>query len=112
MEPPLVNRGDLAPRAVEVGHLRADWTFVGPAAGCLDVGVRRLQVQPGWFSTPQHVHAHDEETFFVLAGSGLSVQDDKAYEVRARLLAAIDVLTGAGLVVFGSLLAVRTAEQG
>jgi uncharacterized cupin superfamily protein len=40
-------------------------------------------VQPGWFSTPLHVHAHDEETFFVLAGSGLSVQDDAAYEVRA-----------------------------
>jgi uncharacterized cupin superfamily protein len=83
VEPPLVNLGELEPRTVEVGHLRADWTFVGPAAGCVDIGVRRLQVQPGWFSTPQHVHAHDEETFFVLAGSGLSVQDDKAYEVRA-----------------------------
>ncbi len=83
MEPPLVNLGDLESRSADVGHLRADWTFVGPAAGCLDVGIRRLQVQPGFFSTPQHVHAHDEETFFVLAGSGLSVQDDKAYEVRA-----------------------------
>jgi uncharacterized cupin superfamily protein len=83
MDPPLVNLGDLEPRTVEVGHLRADWTFVGPAAGCVDIGVRRLQVRPGWFSTPQHVHAHDEETFFVLAGSGLSLQDDKAYEVRA-----------------------------
>jgi uncharacterized cupin superfamily protein len=40
-------------------------------------------VQPGWFSTPLHVHAHDEETFYVLGGSGLSVQDDKAYAVRA-----------------------------
>jgi uncharacterized cupin superfamily protein len=83
MEPALVNLGDLQPRTIDVGHLRADWTFIGPAAGCVDIGVRRLQVQPGWFSTPQHVHAHDEETFFVLAGSGLSVQDDKAHEVRA-----------------------------
>ncbi|HEX3454875.1 MAG TPA: cupin domain-containing protein [Gaiellaceae bacterium] len=83
MEPPLVNLGDLEPRRVDVGHLRADWTFVGPAAGCRDIGIRRLQIQPGFFSTPQHVHAHDEETFFVLGGSGLSVQDDKAYEVRA-----------------------------
>jgi putative LysE/RhtB family amino acid efflux pump len=32
--------------------------------------------------------------------------------IGPRLLAAIDVLTGAGLVVFGSLLAVRTAEKG
>ncbi len=78
-----MNLAELEPRTVDVGHLRADWTFVGPAAGCVDVGVRRLQVRPGFFSTPQHVHAHDEETFFVLAGSGLSVQDDKAYEVRA-----------------------------
>ena len=83
MEPPLVDLADLEPRTVNVGHLRADWTFVGPAAGCVDVGIRRLQVQPGFFSTPQHVHAHDEETFFVLAGAGLSLQDDKAYEVRA-----------------------------
>jgi uncharacterized cupin superfamily protein len=83
VEPPLVNLGDLEARTVEIGHLRADWTFVGSAAGCVDIGVRRLQVRPGFFSTPQHVHAHDEETFFVLGGSGLSVQDDKAYEVRA-----------------------------
>jgi uncharacterized cupin superfamily protein len=82
IEPPVVNLGDIEPRTVDVGHLRADWTFVGRAVGCVDVGVRRIQVQPGWFSTPLHVHADDEETFFVLAGSGLSLQDDKAYEVR------------------------------
>jgi uncharacterized cupin superfamily protein len=83
MELELVNLARLEPRTVDVGHLRAGWTFVGPAAGCVDVGIRRIQVQSGFFSTPQHVHAHDEETFFVLAGSGLSVQDDKAYEVGA-----------------------------
>ena len=81
--PPVVNLADIEPRTVEVGHLSADWTFVGPRLGCVDVGLRRIQVQPGFFSTPQHVHAHDEETFFVLAGSGLSVQDDRAHEVRA-----------------------------
>jgi putative LysE/RhtB family amino acid efflux pump len=32
--------------------------------------------------------------------------------IGSRLLSAIDLLTGAGLVVFGSLLAVRTAEKG
>ena len=45
--------------------------------------MRRIQVEPGFFSTPLHVHAHDEETFFVLAGSGVSLQDDRAHEVRA-----------------------------
>ncbi len=83
MTPPLVNLAELEPRRVDVGHLNADWTFVGPAAGCVDVGMRRITVTPGFFSTPLHVHADDEEIFFVVAGSGLSVQDDKTYAVRA-----------------------------
>lgn len=82
MDGPVVNLHDLESRHVEIGHLHADWTFVGPAAGCVDVGTRRIQVAPGCFSTPLHAHADDEETFFVLAGSGLSVQDDKTYAVR------------------------------
>ena len=80
--PPLVNLEELESRHIEMGHLRSDWTFVGPAAGSVDVGARRIRIEPGWFSTPLHVHAHDEETFFVLGGSGLSVQDDKTYAVR------------------------------
>jgi uncharacterized cupin superfamily protein len=83
VEPSVRNLADLEPRRVEVGHLRGDWTFVGPAIGCVDVGVRRVKVDPGFFSTPLHVHAHDEETFYVLSGSGVSLQDDKAYAVRA-----------------------------
>lgn len=82
-DPPIVNLDDLEPRHVEIGHLNAEWTFVGPAAGCVDVGMRRIRIAPGFFSTPLHVHAHDEETFFVLGGSGLSVQDDRTYSVRA-----------------------------
>ena len=81
-DPPVVNLENLESRHVEIGHLRADWTFVGPAAGSVDVGMRRIRIEPGWFATPLHVHAHDEETFYVLAGSGLSVQDDKTYAVR------------------------------
>jgi uncharacterized cupin superfamily protein len=34
-------------------------------------------------ATPAHVHGADEETFFVLGGSGLSWQDGKTYDVRA-----------------------------
>jgi len=81
--PAVVNLDELEPRRVEVGHLRADWTFAGSAAGSVDVGMRRIRIDPGWFSTPLHVHRSDEETFFVLAGSGLSVQDDSTFEVRA-----------------------------
>lgn len=81
-DPPLVNLDELESRRVEVGHLRAEWTFVGPAAGCVDVGTRRIRIDPGFFSTPLHVHADDEETFYVLGGSGLSVQDDRTYAIR------------------------------
>ena len=83
MSPPVVNLADLDPRRVDIGHLRADWSFVGPAAGSVDVGMRRIRIEPGFFSTPLHVHADDEEIFYVLAGSGLSVQDSKTYAVRA-----------------------------
>ena len=81
-ESPVVNLDELDSRRIDVGHLRADWTFVGPAAGCVGVGMRRIRIEPGYFSTPLHVHAHDEETFYVLSGSGLSVQDDRTYAVR------------------------------
>ena len=82
-DPPIVNLDELESRRIEAGHLRADWTFAGSAAGSVDVGMRRIRIDPGWFSTPLHVHRSDEESFFVLAGSGLSVQDDRTYEVRA-----------------------------
>jgi uncharacterized cupin superfamily protein len=79
--PPLIHWDDVEPRPIEMGHLRARWSFLGPAAGCVDIGVRRIRIEPAFFSTPMHVHADDEETFYVLGGSGLSVQDDKTYEV-------------------------------
>jgi uncharacterized cupin superfamily protein len=82
MEPPIVHLDEIEPRRIEIGHLRADWTFVGVAAGSVEIGMRRIRIQPGSFSTPLHTHAHDEETFFVLDGSGLSVQDDQVYAVR------------------------------
>jgi len=82
-EPAPVNMEDVTPRRVEVGHLRGDWFDLSREAGGVAVGMRRLRIDPGFFSTPLHVHRSDEETFFVLAGSGLSFQDDRSYEVRA-----------------------------
>jgi uncharacterized cupin superfamily protein len=46
------------------------------------VGVKRIRVEPGHWSTPAHVHGRDEEIFFVLGGHGLSWQDGETYEVR------------------------------
>jgi uncharacterized cupin superfamily protein len=54
------------------------------------VGVKRIQVDPGMWSTPLHLEGAEEEIFYVLGGSGSSVQWDgegdlgelPAYDVR------------------------------
>ena len=73
---------DEAPRhEIEVGHLRGTWSFLGEAASCVGVGLRRIQVPAGGWSTPAHEHGRQEEIFYVLAGRGLSWQGGKAFEI-------------------------------
>jgi uncharacterized cupin superfamily protein len=66
----------------EVGHIGAVWSNLGVAAGTKTVGVNRIQINPGKWSTPYHRHTGEEEIFYVLSGSGVCLQDDAAYEVR------------------------------
>ena len=63
--------------------MQLDRYDLGSAAGTKDVGVARLKLDPGGRSSPVHVELDEEEIFYVLAGSGLSWQDGKTYEVRA-----------------------------
>jgi uncharacterized cupin superfamily protein len=70
-------------RELQIGHLHAIWSFLGEGAGCSGVGVRRIEVQPGAWSTPAHEHGCGEEIFFVLAGRGLSWQDGLTAEIGA-----------------------------
>jgi len=72
---------DVAKRSRELGHLRGIWTFLGEAAGCVNAGVRRIEVPAGGWSTPAHEHGREEEIFFVLAGRGLSWQDEETFEI-------------------------------
>jgi uncharacterized cupin superfamily protein len=74
---------DARRREIDLGHLRSTWSFLGEAAGSVDVGVRRIDVQPGGWSTPAHEHGREEEIFFVLAGSGLSWQGGETYKICA-----------------------------
>jgi uncharacterized cupin superfamily protein len=67
----------------EVGHLAGWWFDLGLAAGSVTVGVQRIQVPAGRWSTPAHVELAEEEIFYVLDGSGLSWQDGETFEVRA-----------------------------
>ena len=75
---------DEAPaRDYDVGHIKGHWSFLGEAAGSVDVGVRRIQVPAGGWSTPAHEHGAEEEIFYVLAGEGISWQRGKTASVRA-----------------------------
>ena len=65
----------------DVGHLVATWRNLGRAAGTLGVGVQRVDIEPGRWSTPAHVEGASEEIFYVLEGSGLSWQDGAVYEI-------------------------------
>ena len=57
--------------------------MLGNAAGSVTVGVRRIELPPGGWSTPAHDHGREEEIFYVLGGSGMSWHGGVTSEVRA-----------------------------
>ncbi|MHB1571118.1 MAG: cupin domain-containing protein [Solirubrobacteraceae bacterium] len=75
---------DQAPaRDYAVGHIRGRWTMLGEGGGSVGVGVRRIQLPPGGWSTPAHEHGRAEELFYVLDGAGISWQRGIAAPVAA-----------------------------
>ena len=76
---------DARSRRAERGHLVGTWWDLGSEHGVL--GVQRIQVDPGKWSTPLHLEGAEEEIFWVLGGSGTSVQQERgemlAHDVRA-----------------------------
>jgi uncharacterized cupin superfamily protein len=75
---------DQAPsRAYDLGHLRSRWTFLGEAAGSVTVGLRRIEIAAGAWSTPAHEHGRQEEIFYVLAGHGISWQKGASTAISA-----------------------------
>jgi uncharacterized cupin superfamily protein len=77
----LTHWDDVEAEEVDVGELRGRWRDLGSAAGSFRAGVSLVEVMPGARSTPAHVHADEEELFYVLAGSGLSWQDGTTYAI-------------------------------
>ncbi|GIU95479.1 MAG: hypothetical protein KatS3mg012_1936 [Gaiellaceae bacterium] len=71
----------------EKGHIAATWSSL-TGRESRTVGLKRIRVDPGSWSTPLHLEGAEEEIFYVLGGSGVSVQwgegDDEpvGYEVR------------------------------
>ena len=66
---------------IAIGHLNAVWSFLGQAAGSVGVGVRRIEIAAGGWSTPAHDHGSAEEIFYVLAGTGLAWHDGLTTEI-------------------------------
>jgi uncharacterized cupin superfamily protein len=67
----------------DVGHLQGTWTMLGEAAGCVTVGVRRMHIPAGGWSTPAHDHGRAEELFYVLAGRGIAWHRGRTAEIGA-----------------------------
>ena len=62
--------------------MAGEWADLGRAAGTKTVGLKRIRIDPGKWSTPLHRQSAEEEIFFVLAGSGICLLEDAAFEVR------------------------------
>jgi len=77
---------DVRSSRAERGHIAGTWQRLTGRAS-RTVGLKRVQVDPGMWSTPLHLEGAEEEIFYVLAGSGVSVQwegeDTLAYDVGA-----------------------------
>jgi uncharacterized cupin superfamily protein len=77
-----VTHFDEAERAERaVGHIRARWSFLGESAGSDRVGLKRIEIPAGGWSTPAHEHGREEEIFYVRSGRGLSWHDGATAEI-------------------------------
>jgi uncharacterized cupin superfamily protein len=93
---------EVEPVAIEGTQLRGTRWRLGGAAGADRAGLSRYRLAAGERAMPVHVHADEEEIFYVLAGDGLSWQDGRMYAVRTgdcilhRADAEAHTIVGAG----------------
>ena len=74
---------EVAWRRIDRGELQGERRRLGPHVGTSEVGLSRYRLGPGERAMPAHVHADEEELFFVLAGAGLAWLDGVTHELRA-----------------------------
>jgi uncharacterized cupin superfamily protein len=79
----VIHSDDIEPRVIGGEQLRGTRWRLGDAAGSDRTGLSRYRIAPGERAMPVHVHADDEELFYVLDGEGISWQDGRTYAVRA-----------------------------
>jgi len=61
--------------------VRGRWRNLGAAARSVAVGLQRIDVAPGFQSTPVHAHGTSEEIFYVLEGAGFLWMDGSAWAI-------------------------------
>jgi uncharacterized cupin superfamily protein len=66
----------------ERGHIAGTWRSL-TGSDSKTVGVKRITVDPGMWSTPLHLEGSEEEIFYVLGGSGVSVQSDDGQTIES-----------------------------
>ncbi len=71
---------DVEPIRRERGHIVGTWRRL-TGDDTVRTGVSRVQVDPGKWSTPAHIHGAEEEIVYVLGGSGLAWRDGEVHEV-------------------------------
>ena len=108
----VIHWDDVEAREIEGDQLRGTRWRLGAAAGARATGVSRYRLAAGQRAMPVHVHADEEEIFYVLDGEGLSWQDGRVYPVRTgdcilhRAGAEAHTILGAGegldVLAFGS----------
>ena len=79
----VIHCDEVEPRIIDGTELRGTRWRLGAAAGAARAGLSRYRIAPGERAMPVHVHADEEELFYVLDGEGISWQDGRAYAVRA-----------------------------
>ncbi|MEM1091952.1 MAG: cupin domain-containing protein [Pseudomonadota bacterium] len=56
---------------------------LGDLTGLKQLGFHIIEVQPGFESTETHVHYHEEECLYVLAGEAQATVGDETFTIRA-----------------------------
>lgn len=72
--PAVLHRSEVPARGATAGDINFTRQRLGARAGCARIGLSHYAVAPGARQMPLHVHGDEEEIFFVLSGSGISVQ--------------------------------------
>ncbi|MDQ3630479.1 MAG: cupin domain-containing protein [Actinomycetota bacterium] len=81
--PNIGHRDGAAPFRIDRGELQGERRRLGPLVGTVAIGCSLYRQGPGERAMPVHLHADEEELFYVTAGSGLSWQDGVTHRVGA-----------------------------